>query len=464
MIRTIRLTALIALVMVMGAFPVFSQTRGAAPADETNSTLDGEMFYQLLLGELNAIGGEPAVGYSLFLDAARKTSDARLFKRATDIALQGRSGDSALQAARAWRDSIPGSREANRYLFQILIGMNRVAEAVDPLKRDLVLADKADRLTVINALPRFFARAADKKQAASVVEQVVADYLGNPEFGAAAWTTVGRMRLDASDPGGSLDAAQRGQSLDATAEGPAILALSLMDPKTPQAEAIVRKYLAGKPRAEVRMDYARVLLNAQRYAESAAQLKAITDERPDYAQAWLIKGTLEQQNRQPAAAEQSLRRYVELEAEKTGDQDASESNRGLTQAYLTLSEIADQRKDYAAAQAWLAKIDSPEEMVRVQSRRATILARQGKLEEGRALIRALPEPSPADARMKISAEVQLLRDNKQYRPAYDLLKEALVRFPQDTDLMYDQAMVAEKMGDLNEMERLLRLAIATKPD
>ncbi len=464
MIRTLRLAALVALVAATAAHPVFSQAVDASADKESNSPLSGELFYQLLLGELNAIGGEPGVGYSLFLDAARKTGDARLFKRATDIALQGRSGESALQAARAWRTAIPGSREANRYLFQILIGLNRIVEAGDPLKRDLVLAGSNDHLATIIAIPRFFARATDKKQSAAVVEQALADYLGTPETGAAAWTTVGRMRLDAADASGALEAAQRGQALDATAEGPAILALNLVDPKTPQAEAIVRKYLEGKPRVEVRMDYARALLNTQRYAEATAQLKAVTDARPDYAQAWLIKGTLEQQNKQPAAAEQSLRRFVELESAKTADPDTAEANRGLTQAYLTLAEIAEQKKDYAAAQTWLSRIDNAQEMISVQGRRAGILAREGKLDQARALIRSLPEPNPADARMKVSAEVQLLRDNKQYRAAYDLLKDAVARYPQDIDLMYDQAMVAEKMGDPNEMERLLRLAIATKPD
>ena len=61
----------------------------------------------------------------MLLDAARKSDDPRLFKRATDIALQSRSGESALQAARAWREAIPASREANRYLLQILVGLNR---------------------------------------------------------------------------------------------------------------------------------------------------------------------------------------------------------------------------------------------------------------------------------------------------------------------------------------------------
>jgi tetratricopeptide (TPR) repeat protein len=464
MTRTLRLTALVVLVASLGVHPVFSQTQNASPDAPTSSSLDGELFYQLLLGELNAIGGEPGVGFSLYLDAARKTSDARLFKRATDIALQARSGESALQAARAWRQALPTSREANRYLFQILIGLNRVVEAVEPLKHELSLTDTADRIATINAIPRLFARVADKKLAASVVEQALVDYLRNPEVGPTAWTTVGRMRLDAADPVGSLDAARRGQALDATAEEPAILALNLMDRKIPKSETIVLKHLQGKPRIEFRLDYARVLLNNQRYAESAAQLEAITAERPDYSQAWLIKGTLELQNKQPVAAEQSLRRFVEMEAAKPESPDAAESSRGLTQAYLALSALAEQKSDFAEARAWLAKIDNSEEMISVQMLRATILAREGKLDEARALIRALPEPNPADARMKISAEVQLLRDNKQFRAAYELLKDAMVRYPQDTGLMYDQAMVAEKLGDLSEMERLLRLAIAIKPD
>ena len=464
MIRYLRLRATLVLLAALGMGPIFAQTADAATEPEANSALDAELLYQLVLGELNAIGGEPGAGYSLLLDAARKTGDARLFRRATDIALQSRSGESALQSARAWRQTIPTSREANRYLFQILIGLNRPSEAVEPLKRELAIADNSERVATITTIPRYFARVADKKQAAIVVEQALAEFANNPSVGPSVWTTIGRMRLDAADPAGALEAAQRGQSLDATAEAPAVLALNLVDPKTPQAEAIIRKHLAGKPRPEFRMDYARVLLNNQRYADSAAQLKAVTDEKPEYAQAWLIKGTLEQQNKQPAAAEQSLRRYVDLESASPSDADAAEPNRGLTQAYLTLSEIAEQRKDYPAAQSWLARIDNAEEMISVQSRRAAILAREGKLDQARALVRALPEPSPADARLKISAEVQLLRDSKQFKTAYEVLTDALKRFPQDADLMYDQAMVAEKMGDPNEMERLLRLAIATKPD
>ncbi|MEO7391452.1 MAG: tetratricopeptide repeat protein [Ramlibacter sp.] len=425
------------------------------------TALDAELFYQLLLGELNARGTEPGAGYSLILDAARKNNDPALYQRAVEIAFQARSGESALMAARAWKQAFPASREANRYVLQILIALNRVTETAEPLKTEVALADPNELAPVFSAIPRSYSRVSDKKLAATVVEQALAEYIARPGTGPAAWTTVGRMRLAAGDTAGALDAARKAQALGAQAEGPALLALELMDSKLPQAEAVVRRYMEGKPLPELRMGYARALLDTQRYAEAAQQLQVVTAEKPDYPEAWLVQGTLQVQDGQEAAAEKSLKRYIELvQDQRSGEERA----RGLAQAYLSLSRIAEKRKDFALASAWLDKIENPQDLIAAQNRRASILARQGKLEEARKLLRSLPERTPEDARMKLSAEVQLLRDSKQFKAAYELLAQASAKTPEDADLLYDQAMVAEKMGSLADMERLLRRVIAAKPD
>ena len=86
------------------------------------------------------------------------------------------------------------------------------------------------------------------------------------------------------------------------------------------------------------------------------------------------------------------------------------------------------------------------------------------MDEARTLIRSLPERNAGDARMKLMAEVSLLREHKQYKPAYQLLAQAVAKDPKDTDLLYDQAMMAEKLADFADMEKLLRQVIALKPD
>ena len=458
--------------LLIAALFAHAQSTSSPPAANSaaelvteTSAMDGELFYQLLLGEINARGGEPGTGFSLILDAARKTNDAKLYQRAADIALQNRSGDPALQAARAWRQAQPTSREANRYVLQILIALNRVPESMEPLKNELALAPASERVAVMTAISRSYARVTDKKQAAVVVETALGDYLSDPKapaVAAAAWTTVGRLRMATGDTAGTLEAAARAQALDSTADGPAILALDLMDPKQPLAEPIVRKYLQGRqPIPELRMGYARALLDAQRYGEASEQARILTTERPTYPEAWLVLGTLQVQENQSSAADVSLRKYVELAQSQPA---SDERRRGLAQAYLSLSQIAEKRKDLPAASAWLDRIENSQDLISAQNRRASILARQGKLAEARQLIRSIPERTPADARMKLSAEVQLLREGKLYQPAYDLLAAAVTKDPKDTDLIYDQAMMAEKLGNLPEMERLLRKVIADKPD
>ena len=455
----------------MAAEPETSET---APEPVSNSSLSSELFYQLLVGEMSAQSGDASSAYALMLDAARKANSERLYERAVELALTARSGESALAAAQAWTRAFPASSSANRYVLQILIGLNKLSDTVEPLKRELAAAPAKERGAVISLLPRYFARTTDKKLAANVVEQVLATDLTSKSNGPAAWATVGGMRLMAGDTAGALEAAGRGAQINARSDDVAFLALALMDvkedAKLQSAEDLVRKYLSGQPRPAFRMAYARRLAAASRFDDSYTQALALTSGTPAFADAWLLRGSLEFQDKKTALAESSLKKYVELAqaaAPKTtpdASDDTAETNGGLTQAYLLLSQIAEQGKRLDDAQAWLARIDSTQDILRVQIRRATLLARQGKLDEARALLRTTPETKPEDARLKISAEVQLLRDFKQFDQAYAVLEEALKASPDDADLLYDQAMVAEKVDKITEMEQQLRRVIALKPD
>lgn len=487
------------------------------PVAVDNSALDGELFYQLLLGELSAQQGETGMAYSLLLNAARKTNDGRLYLRAIEIALRARAGDSALQAARDWTKALPDSAEANRYVLQILLGLNRLDDTVGPLQRALALAAPQERPVLIATLPLYFSRSNDKARAADVLEQALQAQLLDPArlpaqttpidkaTGASAWSAVGRMRLAADNPAGVLEAARRGAALDPRAPEPLLLAMALLSPQLParyapqrdEASELLARHFAGtsSPSPSLRLNYARALVDAQRYAEAQAQLKIVTQGQPDLPDAWLLQGMLELQDKRLSNAEKSLTRFLALietqrkkaatadnpdddeddgtDIEQDGNQvirrqDGQQAiNRAVAQACLALAQIAEQRKDYKGAEAWLARIDTSgnaAEQLRVQRQRAGLLARQNRMDDALALIRSLPDETPEEARDKFYAEVQLLRDNKRYAQAYALLDEATRRNPQDYDLLYDMSMMAEKLGRAEEMERILRRIMAEKPE
>ena len=446
------------------------RTTAPKPASEPApqpSALTADLFYEILMGEMTARSGDPGSGYALVLDAARRLRDGKLFQRAVEIALQSRSGDAALAAARAWQEALPTSRDARRIELQILIALNRIGETVEPLRAEVAATSQIERPLLMAVIARNYSRASDKKLAASVVERALVDELKSPTTGGLAWATVGRLRLNAGDNSGALEAARKGQEVDPASDAPPALALELIDPSQPLAEPIVTRYLASNTKAtpDLRIAYARVLVENRRYNDAQTQLQALTTARPELAEPWLLLGSLQMQARQDSAAETSLKRYIDLSSSQSNkDTDAADRKRGVTQAYLALSQLAERRKDLAGAERWLARIDSTEDLTLAQTRRAGLLARQGKLPQAREIIRALPERTPDDKKQKFLAEVQLLRDAKQYQAAYDMLAQASAAAPDDGDLVYDQAMVAEKLNRLDDMERLLRRLIQLKPE
>lgn len=458
-----------------------------APAVE-NSSLDAPLFYQLLIGEIELRDGDPGSAYQVLLDAARKTRDERLFRRATEVALQAKAGDEALAAARAWRTAVPGSSEAHRYEVQILLALNRLADVAAPLRATLALVPAADRAGAIASLPGYFARVQDRKGVVASLEQVLRPYAegkpaGEPAATAtAAWVALARARQAAGDAAGALEAARSASARTPGAEAVALLAIELMR-ASPEAESLVQAYFAAEPpsapapRSAVRLVYARTLALAQRYGDAVQQIEPVTREAPQFSDAWLTLGALYLELKRPADAEAALRQYLaraEQEApapaadgaeasDDEDDGDAATPAQRQAQAYLLLSQAAEQRRDFKAAERWLAKVDGSKALT-VQTRRASLLAKQGQLQQAREMIRRLPERSPEETRAKLLAEAQLLRDQKQWQPAHAVLADATQRFPEDADLLYEHAMMAEKLDRFDQMERLLRKIIALKPD
>ena len=469
-----------------------------APAAPALSALDAPLFYQLLIGEMELRSGEPGTAFEVILDAARRTQDEALFRRAVDIALQGRAGDKALVATRAWRTSHPESLDALRLQLQVLLALNRPDDMAEPLRALLKLTPDAERGSLIAALPRFLQRSSNPKQMAGAIEDALKPYADADATRVPVRVASGHAWLNAGQADRALALAQEAHSLAPDAAEPALLALELMAQR-PAAEGIVTDHLA-RPAAEpaagqvprqvtrqvTRLAYVRALTGAQRYADAVVQLQAVTREQPGDAGPYLTLGALQLELKHAKEGEAALLHYIELAqgppqskapnhpqtfsaATPAADDDEDDDgpprpDHGVVQAWLMLAQAAESRGDFKAAEGWLARVEDPKRALEVQTRRASILGRQGKYAQARELIRRTPERSPEDARAKLVAEAGVLREVKRWGEAFEVLAAANQRFADDSDLLYEQAMMAEKLERLPEMERLLRRVIELKPD
>jgi tetratricopeptide (TPR) repeat protein len=263
-----------------------------------------------------------------------------------------------------------------------------------------------------------------------------------------------------------------------------------------KAEVVVKHYLA-QPDTEpvVRQAYASVLATQQRLTDAAEQLRLAVKDRPKQAQLWLALGEIDLELRDAVTADADLKQALALvtaemaenaaarkaaaasapaatanddddgaDAAPPGDAESAANPVRLAHVQLLLARAAEQRHDEAAAAKWLAQVDPKDADLQVVSLRAGLLARQGKLAEALKMIRAANATTPAEQRYKLLTEVQLLLDEKKLGEARDVLNKANAESPDDVDLVYQEAMVDERLNRLDDMEHLLRRILVLQPD
>jgi Flp pilus assembly protein TadD len=92
------------------------------------------------------------------------------------------------------------------------------------------------------------------------------------------------------------------------------------------------------------------------------------------------------------------------------------------------------------------------------------MSKQGRLTEARKHLQQTRTQHEQQRILLIQAEAQLLREAKLNRDAFEVLGTALEKQPDHPDLLYDHAMAAEKLNQMDVMEKNLRRLIQLKPD
>ena len=468
---SLALTAILCNPLCLSAAPKNKPTKDTQSASQSNadqgkedtpknSILTGELMMEILLGELNNEAGVPATGFALILDAARKTEDSGLFKRAVEIALQARSGPSALEAARAWKNADPTSKEANRFVLDILIALNKIDQTEEPLRTDLLLTPQIEQLKAIAIIPQLYLQVSDKNAAAQVVEQSLGSFIIRSDTASASWITIAKMRLLSGKSKMALEALNKGLSMDPQSKIGALLAIELASTHIQGSEQLVKNSINLLNDPLISLQWVRSLIEMDRINDAGELIKQITEKSPNFPDAWLLLGGLQLELGNNQEAEKALTQYLKLGAETP----ESVNIQSMGQAYLMMAQIAKKQKNDASAERWLAKIEDPQLLMRAQFQRASILASKGKMQEAIDLIESLPTKSQDDKRSKVLGQAQLYREYKDFDKAYSLLAAFSKLNPTDVDVAYELSMVAEKLKKYADMEKILRSIISAHPD
>ena len=433
------------------------KARAEAEARLPKVELTSTMLNQLLKAEFAFRKGDWQGPYLTMLSLAQQTRDPRLARRAAEMAVAARQSDDTLAAVRLWRELDPQSEEATQYFVGMVVTSDNIAD-VEPIFVERLKAAPPDkRGMLLFQIQQLLGRAKDKEAAGAMLERVIAPYENTFE--------AHIVRAQGALARGDREAAQRAAHAAMVAKPDSEIAVLMMaqvigdEAKT---AAMLEGFLKTHPEArEVRAAHARILVNQKQYNQARAQFETLLQGRPDDAGNLYALGVLATQMNDVKAAEAYFMRFVEVLGRNPEDE------RDPTRALLILAQIADERGDVPAALAWLDKVPAgtdPQLLFSAQLRRAQLMGKGGDLAGGRQLLAGLKPAEPAQQAQVAVAEAQLLRDAGRTLEAFSLMEAAAKRFPKNPDLLYDFALLAEKIGRVEVMEKLLREVMALAPD
>jgi tetratricopeptide (TPR) repeat protein len=204
--------------------------------------------------------------------------------------------------------------------------------------------------------------------------------------------------------------------------------------------------------------WARVLVELKQFNQAESLLQERAQKNTADPSSWLLLGAVRLEMNRPQDAAQAWQRFLKETAQQP------KRNAERDQALMGLAQISLDAKDDAQAVQWLSQVSDGNNLLRANVMRASILARQGQVNEGRAVIANMPVRTQKQEIARTLAEAQYLRQNKLWQEVYDLLSLAANKFEDDDELDYELATAAEKIGRVDQMEALLRGIIERSPD
>jgi tetratricopeptide (TPR) repeat protein len=419
-------------------------------------------LFALLTAEIASQRGDTYSATLAYTEAAKQLQNPELAKRAMEISLTEGQLEQALKAAKVWTELSPLDKQASQSLLLLQLGTNQVEAALPALKAYLGEVEKIQE--------------SNPGLAGTSVEKVALDLLMRIPDKTKAYSTA--LELFGNDPADSETQTLLAQVAHASEQhAQAVAHLENVVTKLPQerffvlmaqfmekrdnnpdaAMALIDSKAQENPNwFSARLYLARNHTQLQQWPQARNRFAEMIALQPDNLPLYSSQGFVLTQLKDYEGAQKHFRTYLDRTPP------ADRQNEVLIHA--TLSDMALERKDFPSALKWLDTTPNASDELDIQLKKSAVLDKQGN---GKAAKRVLDQFNPKNEDESVRlvlAKSQRAEAQKAPGEAATELENALKSFPDQPDLLYERAMVAERQDDLPRVEHYLRRLIAVRPD
>ncbi|MDH3218035.1 MAG: tetratricopeptide repeat protein [Gammaproteobacteria bacterium] len=406
--------------------------------------------YELLVAEIALNQGDTELAIKHYLALARSQDNPEIAERAVRVAVYGQDLEAAVQSAQRWIELDPDRVEARQVIAAIYVRQDKIQEAFDYID-GMIRTTDLDDADLFPPLLGILAREKNANTVLAVSQRIAYEY---PERAYAQYLH-------------GMLAAQNGRSEEAlrflnrsieiaeiegvhSARAKVLLRLGRPD----EAVVSLQKAVEGNPDDQsLRLTYARLLVDVKEYEKARVEFEKLHQASPNDAELLYTLGLLSLESQRLDDAEKYMMMLVRL-------------NQREGEAQYYLGRINENRKDYEAAIDWYRQVHVGEYKFDARLRIADMLGNLERTDEAIEHLDAMLRGSQSNGslvRIYIT-KGELLRSARRYQQAMDVFDTALGIVPGNSDLLYARALVAEKLGRIDQLEADIKTILKTEPD
>lgn len=431
--------------------PPAQAQKDPTPAPEAKPTVYGsftqDQMFSLLSAELAGQRNRFDIALDNYVTQAVNTQDPAVSERAFRIAEYLGADQAALDTALIWTRNDPGNLESQRAAAIQLARAGRYDDSMLYMER--VLQGQGDTHFDFLALTAAESDTGTRNGLIKSFDRLLGKYPSNGQliFGKAL------LLQQNGDSEQSLKLLEdhppkEGEIAPILLRTRLLQSLGRGDEGLPILEKSIKKYPDDK---RLRLTYARMLVEQDRMNDAKTQFANLLQQYPDDDDLRLSLALVCLEARAWDEAAGYLQELVARDAH-------------ADTAHLNLGRIHEERNDPQGALAEYEQVGPGTDFLPAQLRQSDILTSNGNAAEASRRLSEARDEQPEFAIQLYLIEAETLTANNHAERGWQVLNKALKQYPDDLNLLYTRAMLAEKRDDLKQMETDLRAILAREPE
>lgn len=412
-------------------------------------SIDPDVLYMVLTAELAGQRGQYGIALEGYMEAAKRAKDPKYAERAARIAMYMKDGNRTDEAIALWLGQDPKNPTALK-IATLSAMRSGDQKAVVAHLNDLLNVDPAGFESNVLELVGVFGQEGKANDFYDAMDAIALKNPGRADIYFVQSLLAVQMKKN------DLAESKIQQALKIQPDWDKALIfqaqIAVFSGKIDTAKNLLKEASVKLPgNSKIKKMLAQVLIKSAVYEEAAGVYQEITKVNPEDGESQFALALVHMQLDQDGKAEDLFKKLTE-------------DPQWQSQACFYLAKIEEKRGNIKKALNWFDQVKEGAFAFDASMSAVSLLAKDKQFDEANYRLSALSAQFPKQALRIVLMQVEVLNLQKQYEKAYQLLSEQLVKLPEQKELLYTRALMAERIDKLDVVEADLKKILAKFPD